>query len=89
MREPIDEATAYQICVRGHVDSRWSDWFSGFSIQTDFTPDGEPITILSGEVADPSALSGILVQISDMNLALVSVNPVWGSGISLIFPRAS
>ena len=76
MSEPIDDVTAYEIRVRGHIDPRWSDWFSGLNIRTDFSLDGEPITILSGEVADQSALSGILVQISDMNLALVSVNPI-------------
>jgi hypothetical protein len=76
MCEPIDDATAYEIRVRGHIDPRWSDWFSGLTIQTDFTPDGGPITTLTGDVADQSALAGILVQISDMNLALVSVNLV-------------
>jgi hypothetical protein len=38
-------------------------------------PDGVPITILTGEVVDQSALSGILVRLSDMNLPLISVNP--------------
>ena len=54
------------------------EWFSALSIQTNFAPDGVPITILSGEVANQSALSGILVQPSELSLTLISVNPVGG-----------
>jgi hypothetical protein len=71
----VGDSTTYEIRVRGHIDSRWSDWFAGLTIRTTLGPDGVPITILTGEVVDQSALSGILVRLSDMNLPLISVNP--------------
>jgi hypothetical protein len=46
MSELFDEAASYEICVRGHVDSRWSDGFADIEIQRAFGPDGTPITIL-------------------------------------------
>ncbi len=73
--KPNGGTTAYRICVQGHVDARWADYFAGMSLRTAFAPDGQPVTVLIGHVADESALSGILLQISDMNLALISVNP--------------
>lgn len=72
----MDDPTSYEICVRGHIDASWADRFPGLTLRTTFTPAGVPITVLSGEVADQSALSGLLVQISDLNLALISVNPL-------------
>ena len=76
MSQITNDATTYEIRVQGHVDSLWEDRFTGFSIQTTFTTNGAPVTILTGEVVDQSALSGILVELSDMNLKLISVNPV-------------
>jgi hypothetical protein len=77
---PVDKTTTYEIKVRGHIDSGWADWFDGMIIQTTFNRDGAPVTILTGPVADQCALSGMLVQISDMNLTLISVNPVSSDG---------
>ena len=76
MLKPGNETTSYEICVQGHLAAHWADWFDGLSIQTCFAPNGDPITILVGEITDQSALSGLLVQLSDMNLKLISVNPV-------------
>ena len=70
------EPEIYEIRVQGHITPRWEDWFAGLTVETTFSSDGAPITILTGEVTDQSALCGILVQISDMNLSLISVNPV-------------
>jgi hypothetical protein len=50
--KPIGDTTTYEIRVQGHIDSRWADWFADLSIRTTFAPDGVPITILTGEVAD-------------------------------------
>lgn len=62
----------YQIVVKGHLDSDWSDWFEGLSIT--LADNGE--TILSGQVADQTALHGLLTKIRDMGLPLVSVTRV-------------
>ena len=64
---PLDQ---YEICVKGHLDQRWSDWFEGFAIA--LTDNGE--TQLSGPVVDQAALYGLLIKVRDLGLPLVSVN---------------
>jgi len=60
----------YEICVKGHLDQRWSDWFEGFAIV--LIDNGE--TGLSGPVVDQAALYGLLIKVRDLGLPLVSVN---------------
>jgi hypothetical protein len=62
----------YEIRVKGHLASFWSETFDGMQIT--LTPNGE--TILSGAVADQAALHGLLARIRDLNLILISVNRV-------------
>ncbi len=59
----------YEICIKGHLDRRWSDWFEGFEIA--LKDNGE--TRLSGPVVDQAALYGLLIKIRDLGLPLVSV----------------
>lgn len=65
----IDQSAVYQICLKGILDSSWSDWFGGFSI----TVQGDE-TFLIGSVIDQSALHGILAKINELGLSLISVN---------------
>ena len=46
----------YQICIKGHLDERWSIWFDGMSIANEFDADQEPITLITGLVIDQAAL---------------------------------
>jgi len=59
----------YQIVVKGHLDSEWSDWFDGLTI----TPVGSGETILTGPLADQTALHGVLIKIRDLGLPLLSL----------------
>ena len=59
----------YQIRVEGQINSHWSHWFEGMTIEYDGNT-----TILTGPVADQSQLHGILQRIRDLNLTLMSVN---------------
>lgn len=62
----------YQIKVQGRLNEYWSTWFDGL----DITLEGEqvqPLTTLTGPVADQAALRGILNKMWDLNLSLVSV----------------
>lgn len=59
----------YEITIKGYLDSRWEDWFGGFSIRN--TADGN--TLLSGSLPDQSALHGLLEKVRDLNLILISV----------------
>jgi hypothetical protein len=59
----------YQIKVEGQLNSLWANWFEGMAVDYD----GET-TVLTGPVADQSALHGLLHRIRDLNLTLISVN---------------
>ncbi len=58
------------IKIKGHLDIKWKDWFEGM----DIIYDGDN-TILSGDIKDEAFIHGILNQIRDLNLKLISVNP--------------
>jgi hypothetical protein len=60
----------YEIRIKGHLDKRWSDWFGGLAI----THPVEGETLLAGPVRDQAALHGVLAQIRDLGLSLLSIN---------------
>jgi hypothetical protein len=62
------EKSVYQIKVQGRLDERWASSFNGMEL----TCQGDA-TILTGPVADQSALRGILSKLWDLNLVLISV----------------
>lgn len=68
----------YQIRIKGHLDSRWTDWFEGFTI----TLEENGNTILTGAVVDQAALHGLLKKVRDLGMPLLSVNCVetWQKG---------
>ena len=59
----------YQIRVEGQLTPDWSEWFSGLTVSS--AEDGD--TVLTGALADQAELFGILRQIRDLGLTLVSV----------------
>jgi hypothetical protein len=59
----------YEITVKGHIDKQWTDWFGDLSI----SHDESGFTILSGFIPDQSALHGVLAQIRDLSLVLISL----------------
>jgi hypothetical protein len=62
----------FEIRVKGHLSSRWSDWFEGMElVQKDY---GE--TILVGQIVDQAALMGIIIKLNRLNLDLLSINQV-------------
>lgn len=68
------EAGCYEIRVEGHLDERWSDWVGGMA----FHRDADGSTLLRGELADQSALHGVLARLRDLGLPLLSVARVVG-----------
>jgi hypothetical protein len=65
----------YQIRLRGHLDRRWAVRFEGFTIEHEATADGQPITVMTGPVIDQSALYGIIGQLRNLGIELISVQP--------------
>jgi hypothetical protein len=63
------EAMVYQIRLKGHLGSQWTDWFGGLTITLEENGD----TLLTGPVADQAALYGLLRKVRDLGMPLLSV----------------
>jgi hypothetical protein len=70
MKPRGSNAKVYQIAVGGGLDTRWSDWFDGFTI----TPQRDGVTLLTGPIVDQAALYGMLTKIRDLGLPLLTVS---------------
>ena len=66
------QPTIYQIRVKSHLGSDWTDWFEGLTITLEDNGD----TLLTGPVADQAGLHGLLKKVRDLGMPLVSLNPV-------------
>jgi len=63
----------YRICVKGYLDPSFSDQLSGMDIEH-LETHGKPASILSGPVADQSALAGVINALIDMQCEVLSVH---------------
>ena len=70
--ESHSEPELYEIRIKGHLDSRWANWFEGMTITLE--EDGN--TLLAGPVIDQAALHGLLRKVRDLGLPLLSVNSI-------------
>jgi len=60
----------YQFRLKGHLDESWVEWLSDMSI--DHQHDGT--TLITGQVTDQAALFGLISQLRDLGMPLLSVN---------------
>lgn len=67
-----DESMIYQIRIKGHLSSQWTDWFEGMAITLEDNGD----TLLTGPIADQAALYGLIKKVRDLGMPLRSVNHV-------------
>src|SRR6185436_11876459 len=63
------QPTIYQIRVKSHLGSDWTDWFEGLTI----TLEEGGNTLLTGPVADQAALHGLLKKVRDLGIPLLSI----------------
>lgn len=70
MRKP--QPLCYEIRVVGHLDERHASSLESLSLRLDFHH-GQPITIVSGFLADQSALYGVLNKLQAMGVVLLGV----------------
>ena len=62
----------YQIRIKGHLGSQWTDWFEGLTITREDNGD----TLLTGPVVDQAALHGLLKKIRDLGMTLISIQTI-------------
>jgi hypothetical protein len=58
------------IIIQNHLDEKWKSWFEGMEIN--YKGDN---TIITGNLKDEAHMHGILNQIRDLNLKIISINP--------------
>ena len=67
-----NQPLVYQIRVKSHLNSGWTDWFEGLTVTLEESGD----TLLTGLVVDQAALYGLLKKVRDLGMPLISLNPV-------------
>ncbi|UCH60352.1 MAG: hypothetical protein JSV61_02455 [Anaerolineales bacterium] len=68
----IEVPENYKILIDGHLQDRWEEWLEGLRI----CRNADGTTTISGALSDQAALHGVLLKIGNMNLKLISVNPI-------------
>lgn len=63
-----ESGSIYQIMVKGELDQHWSLHFDGLTVAS-----ANGATSITGAVIDQAALHGLLMQIRDLGLPLLSV----------------
>lgn len=70
----LDQPLVYQVKLQGRLPERWKTLVDGETLAYGTLPDGTTFTILTFTAIDQSALHGILNQIRDHDLPLLSLD---------------
>ena len=69
----FENPATYRIRVTGHIEDSLADLLGGMVITRAFTSDSRPMTILVGHMRDQAALSGVLNELYELHLPLLTV----------------
>ena len=69
----LETTARYEIRIQGILDRSWFDRMGGAEIQVERSPDGAPVTVLTGQFIDQAALAGALNLLYDLGFPLLSV----------------
>ena len=64
----------YQILVKGFLDESWSERLNGMMVVNMSSDSGVPVTKIYGLVSDQAELLGVLNNIYEMHLPLISLD---------------
>ena len=67
------ESARYRICIVGYLDTSWSEYCGGMTIEHVSDPKFNTITLLTGRLIDQSALMGVLNSLYDIGCPILSV----------------
>jgi hypothetical protein len=70
------EPAMYRISILGRLDKNWSDYCGGLTIEHVSDPKRYSMTMLTGRLADQSALIGVLNSLHDMGCPILAVEYV-------------
>jgi len=70
------ELATYRISILGTLDKKWSDYCGGMTIEHDILLNQYPMTTLTGQLIDQSALLGVLNSLYDMGCPILLVECV-------------
>lgn len=67
----VHEPATYRIYVQGELDRSWSDYFGDMIIHMEVDPDEFPVTSMTGQFHDQSALLGVIGRLVDLGLPVL------------------
>lgn len=67
----VHEPATYRIHVQGAIDQSWADYFGDMIIHMEIDPDEYPVTTMTGQFHDQSALLGVISHLVDLGLPLL------------------
>ena len=70
----------YEIRVQGELDLGWENWVTGLAVALVYDSEHGASTSFIGPVEDQAALRGILCNLWDLNLTLLSVRRISARG---------
>ena len=74
LKQNFSSPAIYEIRVQGELSNQSLNQLGGLELEVIKKKPDKPVSILSGRIADQSALSGILNELYDMHLMVLSVN---------------
>ena len=69
----VHETATYRIHVQGAIDQSWADYYGDMIIHMGVEPDEYPVTKMTGQFHDQSALLGVISRLVDLGLPLLMV----------------
>lgn len=73
-----DQPAFYRIRVQGRLDGAWSDRLGGLTVEAG-GEERAPVTTLTGELPDQSALHGVLNTLFELHLPILSTETLGAS----------
>ena len=67
------QSAKYEIKVQGQRSTGWSEWLQALTVEVEQQANGPTITVLTGMVQDQAGLHGLLNQIRDLGIPLLSI----------------
>ena len=75
-RAMLFESARYRIYIVGYLETSWSEYCGGMTIEHGSDPQFNTVTILTGRLIDQSALMGVLNALHDIGCPIISVEYV-------------